>query len=261
MAHTGIRENQQSGAHRYVAPNIYYVLGDALRKAWDTVKSEELFESAVKENIFIGFWQRTAFHIENVKSKPFWQLKETKIGYLLKRIRKKWKSIRREAIQALKRKLYINQSEMIRDTGEWKVFPLYNVGKRIDQNCMHAPVTCNLIQEVPHIAQNRQGIVKFSAMASGTHVFPHSGPSNCRLRVHLGLDVPEVNVHVSAIAAFSSRLRVLNEYRHWKDGEMLIFDDSFDHEVWHFDPQNRTRLILMIDMWHPYLTETQIASN
>ena len=98
-------------------------------------------------------------------------------------------------------------------------------------------------------------------MASGTHVFPHSGPSNLRLRAHLGLDVPEGNTDISIAAASSSRIRVLNEYRDWKDGEMLIFDDSFDHEVWHFGPQNLTRLILIIDMWHPYLTETQIASN
>ena len=82
MAHTGIRENQQSGVHRYVAPNIYYVLGDALRKAWDTVKSEELFELAVKENIFIGFWQRTAFHIENVKSKHDQAQEKTKTNHL-----------------------------------------------------------------------------------------------------------------------------------------------------------------------------------
>merc|ERR1712150_236163 len=139
----------------------------------------------------------------------------------------------------------------IRDSGEWKQFPVYNVGKRIDQNCLYAPVTCNFIQEIPQISENRQGIVKFSLMTSGTHVHTHSGPSNCRLRAHLGLDVPKGNENLSAVAAFSSRLRVLNEYRSWKDGELLVFDDSFDHEVWHFDPQNRSRLILIIDMWHP----------
>lgn len=262
MIQTGVHTIQQSGEDRsYITPEIFYVLGDALRKIKENVKSEELFESAVGENMFNSFWQRTAFHVNSVKSKPFWELKETKIGYLLKRIKEDWKRIRGEALWALNSNLYKNQSEMIRDTGNWKVFQLYNLGKRVDENCLYAPVTCNFIQEIPQIAHNRRGIVKFSAMASGTHVFPHSGPSNLRLRAHLGLVIPGGNTDISVAAASSSRIRVLNEYRDWKDGEMLIFDDSFDHEVWHFDPQNLTRLILIIDMWHPYLTETQIASN
>ena len=137
-------------------------------------------------------------------------------------------------------------------------FPLYKTGIRNNENCIYAPVTCKFFQEIPHISENRQGTVKFSIMKSGTHVFSHSGPFNCRLRAHLGINVPKGDVDIAA--ASSSHLRVLNEYRYWKDGEIFIFDDSFDHEVWHFDPQNRTRLILIIDMWHPYLTESQIAS-
>ena len=262
MMQTGIQNVQQSGEGSYIAPYIPYVLGNSLRKIGQIIESEEIFEMAVKRKKFNSFWQRTAFHVENVKSKPFWKLKETKIGNLLKRIRKKWKVIRKEGLEALKSNKYINESEsQIRDTGEWKQFPVYNVGKRIDQNCLYAPVTCNFIQEIPQISENRQGIVKFSLMTSGTHVHTHSGPSNCRLRAHLGLDVPKGNENMSAVPAFSSRLRVLNEYRSWNDGELLVFDDSFDHEVWHFDPQNRSRLILIIDMWHPSLSEAQIASN
>ena len=48
-----------------------------------------------------------------------------------------------------------------------------------------------------------------------------------------------------------SRIRVLNEYFAWEEGKMIIFDDSFDHEVWHFHPQNKSRLVLIIDMIHP----------
>ena len=258
MMQTGIHTIQKAGEGSYVNPIILVALGDALKRARHSVKSEELFEAAARENKFNSFWQRTDFYAKDVISKPFWELKETKIGYLLRRIKKNWKAIRREALQALKSNLYINQAEGIRETGSWKVFPLYQSGIRNGKNCMHAPVTCNFIQEIPHISENRQGTVKFSIMTSGTHVFSHSGYSNCRLRAHLGVDVPKGNVNIAAAA--SSRLRVLNEYRYWNDGEMFIFDDSFDHEVWHFDPQNRTRLILIIDMWHPYLTESQIAS-
>lgn len=32
--------------------------------------------------------------------------------------------------------------------------------------------------------------IKYSVMHPGTHVWPHTGPTNCRLRMHLGLVIP-----------------------------------------------------------------------
>lgn len=32
-------------------------------------------------------------------------------------------------------------------------------------------------------------------MQPGTHIWAHTGPTNCRLRVHLGLIIPK-NVHI-----------------------------------------------------------------
>ena len=52
----------------------------------------------------------------------------------------------------------------------------------------------------------------------------------------------------------------LNEYLKWRNGELFIFDDSFDHEVWHYNQQNQSRLVLIFDMWHPRLTELEIAN-
>jgi aspartate beta-hydroxylase len=86
--------------------------------------------------------------------------------------------------------------------------------------------------------------VKFSVMSPGIHVWPHVGPTNCRIRTHLGLVVPEGPV-----------IRVMNETRTWKEGEFIIFDDSFEHEVWH--EGSELRLVLIIDFWHPELTEAE----
>lgn len=33
--------------------------------------------------------------------------------------------------------------------------------------------------------------IKYSVMHPGTHVWPHTGPTNCRLRMHLGLVIPK----------------------------------------------------------------------
>ena len=78
-------------------------------------------------------------------------------------------------------------------------------------------------------------------MISGnTTIPPHAGPTNSRLRAHLGLIVPkkgEVNI------------RVGNETVGWKPGKWTVIDDSFEHEV--VNNGNGPRLILLVDFRHP----------
>ena len=109
-----------------------------------------------------------------------------------------------------------------------------------------------MFENVKQISNNPHGRVLFSIMKSGTHIFPHSATTNYRIRAHLGIDIPSIKIE-NVAANSLSKLRVANEYLTWKNGDFLIFDDSFDHEVWHFDPRNRSRLILIIDIVHPEL--------
>lgn len=46
--------------------------------------------------------------------------------------------------------------------------------------------------------------------------------------------------------------------RTWREGELFIFDDSFEHEVWHNG--SLPRLVLILDMWHPELSSHQRRS-
>lgn len=59
------------------------------------------------------------------------------------------------------------------------------------QECKKVPVTCRIVSDFPPASGCRRGQVKFSLMEPGTHVWPHCGPTNCRLRAHLGLVVPD----------------------------------------------------------------------
>ncbi len=72
---------------------------------------------------------------------------------------------------------------------------------------------------------------------------PHVGPTNTRLRAHLGLSVTP---------AMSVGMRIADETATWVEGELLIIDDSFEHEVWHDgDEAAGARLVLLVDLWHP----------
>ena len=39
-------------------------------------------------------------------------------------------------------------------------------------------------------------------------------------------------------------------------GECLIFDDSYEHEVWHEGVEDR--IVLIADMWHPQLDVARV---
>lgn len=87
--------------------------------------------------------------------------------------------------------------------------------------------------------------------------------SNAKLRTHIGLRVPP-----SSEQQLRNGIRVGSEVREWVQGEALMFDDSFEHEVWwrsalRNDLEATTlddrlaqeeRVVLVIDVFHPELT-------
>lgn len=121
--------------------------------------------------------------------------------------------------------------------------------------------------------------IKYSLMKPGVHVWPHCGPTNCRIRAHLGLVIPDgpkirvadetrywlipyqLNIpysmqqldQVQILILFFTDFVFYILYRTWKEGEFVIIDDSFEHEVWHNGKSER--LILIVDFWHPDIDE------
>lgn len=45
----------------------------------------------------------------------------------------------------------------------------------------------------------------------------------------------------------------------WAEGEVIIFDDSFEHSVW--NDSEEERMIFILDVPHPDLTEEQGKRN
>uniref|UniRef100_A0AAX7VAV8 Un-named hu7910 n=1 Tax=Astatotilapia calliptera TaxID=8154 RepID=A0AAX7VAV8_ASTCA len=118
-------------------------------------------------------------------------------------------------------------------------------GRKVGNACQGVPKTCALLERFPEATGCKRGQIKFSVMQPGTHVWPHTGPTNCRLRMHLGLVIPK----------HGCKIRCTNETREWEEGKVLIFDDSFEHEVW--QEADSYRLIFIVDVWHPELTQHQ----
>jgi beta-hydroxylase len=81
----------------------------------------------------------------------------------------------------------------------------------------------------------------FSILSPGKHIPAHRGPYKGVIRVHLGLKVPGPKEQC--------RIRVGNDYRHWEEGEVMLFDDTHDHEVW--NDTDGERVVLFLDVVRP----------
>ena len=124
----------------------------------------------------------------------------------------------------------------ITNDDDWKTYFFYAFGFRAEDNCHACPETARLIEGVPGLQT-----AFFSILSPGKHIPPHRGAFKGLLRYHLGLIVPEPNDNV--------RIRVGQKYGHWHEGESLIFDDTYQHEVWN-DTQE-TRVVLFLDVMRP----------
>lgn len=134
-------------------------------------------------------------------------------------------------------------------TGEWAVYHLRNQGIVNKANCDKCPKTVKLLDTlVSTMTGNVFANASFSVVQPGTHITPHYGPTNIRLRCHMGLRIPNSK---------SSYININGNRKHWREKECLIFDDSFLHEVHHEDEGDQPRAILLVDLWHPELNATE----
>jgi aspartyl/asparaginyl beta-hydroxylase (cupin superfamily) len=90
---------------------------------------------------------------------------------------------------------------------------------------------------------NRSPSILFSLLRPGARIPPHCGLINTRLICHLPLIVP-------AACGF----RVGNDTRVPVEGKLWAFDDTIEHEA---ECSDRTRVILLFDIWRPKLTEDE----
>jgi len=63
-------------------------------------------------------------------------------------------------------------------------------------------------------------------------------------------------VHMPLVGAQGSELRVADQILRGREGECMVFDDSFEHEAWH--KGDVTRIVLVFDVWHPDLTDKEV---
>ncbi|MEM9178433.1 MAG: aspartyl/asparaginyl beta-hydroxylase domain-containing protein [Pseudomonadota bacterium] len=118
----------------------------------------------------------------------------------------------------------------------WRTFILYGFGKRLETNTKLTPRTAELLDTIPNLQT-----AMFSILSPGYHIPAHKGVTKGILRAHIGLIVPD--------EAEKCRIRIDDEIVAWKPGELFVFDDTYEHEVWNETDQER--VILLFDFDRP----------
>ena len=116
----------------------------------------------------------------------------------------------------------------------WRTLFLYGFGERVDAICEHLPETSRLLSNIPNL-QN----AFFSILEPGSHIPAHRGLTKGMLTCHLALKVPSPED--------SCRLRVDSEVVCWSEGKVLVFDDTYEHEVWNDSDETRAVLLFHVD--------------
>ncbi|HUQ52345.1 MAG TPA: aspartyl/asparaginyl beta-hydroxylase domain-containing protein [Gammaproteobacteria bacterium] len=139
----------------------------------------------------------------------------------------------------------VNQWQELNHSLRWSTLHLWRNGKPVEDNLARCPETARALAALPladigELCPNAM----FSALAPKSRIPPHNGETNARVIAHLPLIVPQ-----------GCSYRVGFDWRQWRVGETLIFDDTIEHEA--RNDSDELRVVLIFDLWNPLLTPAE----
>lgn len=141
----------------------------------------------------------------------------------------------------------LDQWRALNRSRDWTAIHLIERGRTVAANARHCPATMDVLSRIPQPEIAGAGPnAMFSLLAPHTHIPPHTGIANTRLVCHLPLIVPP-----------GCWFRVGDERREWDRGTAWVFDDTIEHEA--MNPSDALRVILIVDCWHPDLSDAERA--
>ena len=163
---------------------------------------------------------------------------------MCKGVKKKFITIREEAVNVHNKYKLINFGDIHNNTfmnidqkdNKWNIFPIKFYGKINDYALKICPNTCKIIEKCKDIQA-----AFFSILEPGKYIPPHKGPCNNYLRYHLALKIPKDQNNCY--------IKINNIKYIWNEGESIIFDDTYIHEV--YNNTNEPRIVLFMDINRP----------
>lgn len=159
------------------------------------------------------------------------------------RVEADWRSVRRELDAVMSHRADMpNFQDILREVrgiqkdDDWKTFFLKGVGMNCSENARRCPETMRVLGQIPGCTT-----AFFSILSPGKHIPPHRGAWAGVLRLHLALMVPEPSERC--------RIRIADQLHTWEEGRCLVFDDTYNHQVW--NDTEGYRVVLFVDFERP----------
>ncbi len=129
------------------------------------------------------------------------------------------------------------------DNPDWSTCYLTDQGQPIAERVALARQTYDIIDSQVPLCRigTRAPSIMFSLLRPRSRIPAHTGMINTRFVCHLPLVVPP-----------ECGFRVGPKTREWQVGQLLVFDDSVEHEAWNNSGEDR--LVLIFDIWRPDLS-------
>ncbi|MEO8300749.1 MAG: aspartyl/asparaginyl beta-hydroxylase domain-containing protein [Rhizomicrobium sp.] len=131
----------------------------------------------------------------------------------------------------------------------WKTV-MFKSGEFIEENCTLAPKTAALLRDIPGVYT-----AFFSVLEPRQHIKAHWGYWKGFVRYHLGVLIPDNNrdnkcwirINPNARSRIGDRTEIeQGEKYHWRDGEAVLFDDTFLHDA--ANETDQVRVVLFLDV-------------
>ena len=130
----------------------------------------------------------------------------------------------------------------------WKSF-MFKSGDFLEDNCRLAPKTAALLRGIPGVYT-----AFFSVLEPRQHIKPHWGYWKGFIRYHLGVIVPDDNrdrkcwIRINAEAFDRDNREAIAEGQtyYWRNGEAVLFDDTFLHDA--ANESDQVRVVLFLDV-------------
>jgi aspartate beta-hydroxylase len=156
-----------------------------------------------------------------------------------------WQDIRREALAVSRRLREVPRfHEIMReqtaisanDGRDWRLFVLKAYGIQVPKNMAACPRLASVVAAAPDVLS-----ASISFLAPGKHIPAHRGPFRGVLRFYLVLSMPRM-----ADGRPAAVLKIAGKDYRLVDGDCLLWDDTYSHEVW--NESDEVRIVLLLDV-------------
>jgi aspartate beta-hydroxylase len=160
----------------------------------------------------------------------------------------RWQDLRREALELARgldevprfHELMAAQADISANDGrDWQMHVCKAYGVRVPVNLQRCPILADLLTRTPEVLS-----ACLSFVAPGKHIPRHRGPFRGILRFHLGLVVP-----LAPDGRPGTVLDVDGVAHRIGEGDSMLWDDTYPHELW--NTTDNVRVALLLDVRRP----------